>query len=146
MRHKITLIMAILISNCTCLLGQNKLYNYKVAKYSLAPESTIRYHVGELYLVANTNQESSYRSETLDKNSTQVLIYPNPTTLSVELILQEQNPDIYHFRLYNTLHQLVSRGHFTSPYKLTLPPEKGIYLLNIFQNDQLVFNEKIIKL
>lgn len=74
-------------------------------------------------------------------------LYPNPTTGATTLILKASIAN-GHIAIINHLGQLIDRIELTDQNRLEIDLteyDKGLYILQIYSNNQLISNEKIIR-
>jgi hypothetical protein len=74
-------------------------------------------------------------------------LYPNPTTGATTLILKASIAN-GHIAIINHLGQLIDRIELTDQNRLEIDLteyDKGLYILQIYSNNQLISNQKTIR-
>lgn len=103
-----------------------------------------QYSYQRVYEVSIAGGTSSIDEVTAD----QLLIYPNPTADQLNLVLSEQRMEgDLNYVICNSVGAVVSRGTILDT-RTTINVESlttGFYFIQILQNNNLIFNQKIIK-
>jgi len=121
---------------------------------------SVSYSVGQVTYTAIGNATGSinqgvqqpyeFYTNSIDENtfiSLKMTIYPNPTSASVTLRIDNPNPENYTFQLYDINGKLLTNQKISNP-ETSVPMENltaGSYFLNVAGNNKILKSFKIIK-
>ena len=125
--------------------GVDGQYSFSIGQvfvsYQQNAESNIQEGVQQAYTIITNNFNNIKGTET-------VQLFPNPTTESVNIIINKKTHDNLVFYLFDINGKLQYSGNIRNGnnYLPLKPYSSGIYMAYINQNNQRIFSQKIIKL